>query len=106
MPLSFAPAARRCESRKFELPPSTSTSPGSSRPSRVSQLCSVASPAGTIIHATRGGSSLATSSSSEVTVRAGSVRAYVSTSCPWRRRRSAMLAPMRPSPTSPMCIRR
>ena len=50
-------ALRRCESWKFELPPSTSTSPLSRIPSSSWIASSVISPAGIIIQTTRGGSS-------------------------------------------------
>ena len=50
-------AFRRCESWKFEFPPSTSTSPLSRIPSSSWVVCSVIGPAGIIIQTTRGGSS-------------------------------------------------
>ena len=49
---------RRWESRKFELPPSTIVSPGSSDAEPASgTVCSVILPDGTIIQTCRGGSS-------------------------------------------------
>ena len=48
---------RRWESRKFELPPSTIVSPGSSTPASFWKVCSVILPEGTIIQTCRGGSS-------------------------------------------------
>ena len=52
----FAPAtsARRCESRKLELPPSTMMSPSSSSGTSVWNAFSVGSPAGIISQTTRG----------------------------------------------------
>src|SRR5919205_996118 len=63
MPFSFASAYRRCVSRKFELPPSTITSPGDPRSSSVWNVSSVIFPAGTIIQKERGASSWSRSSS-------------------------------------------
>ncbi len=64
MPFSFASAYRRCESWKFELPPSTITSPGAASESSVWNVSSVILPAGTIIQNERGASSESRSSSS------------------------------------------
>ena len=62
MPCFASSAWRRTSSWKFVLPPSTIVSPAS-RCSTSSAICaSVASPAGTMIHVTRGFSSFATSS--------------------------------------------
>ena len=66
-------AWRRTESWKFELPPSTIVSPGSSSVSNSSIIASVASPAGTMTHTARGFDSLSTSSGSEKAPSAPSV---------------------------------
>ena len=63
MRFSLASAYRRCESWKFELPPSTITSPGATRPSSVRKVSSVIFPAGTIIQKERGASSWSRNSS-------------------------------------------
>src|SRR5438552_6866854 len=83
------------------------------RLARSVTTCSVAAPAGTITHATRGGRSARTKSSSSVVppapslaialTFAGSV-AYPTTSWPPRIRRRAMFAPILPSPTIPTCM--
>jgi hypothetical protein len=67
IPSSCSAAARRTLSRQLELPPSITTSPGSSSSPRRVTVPSVGSPAGTITHTTRGASSAATSSSSDAT---------------------------------------
>src|SRR6266566_7138800 len=84
------------------------------RLARSVTTCSVAAPAGTITHATRGGRSALTKSSSVVVpvppslpialTPAGSA-AYPTISWPPLIRRRAMLAPIRPSPTIPSCMR-
>ncbi len=53
-------SARRCESWKFELPPSTKTSPLLPYFANSSSASSVTSPAGTIDHSTRGALSFET----------------------------------------------
>src|SRR3989442_5035304 len=83
------------------------------RLARSVTTCSVAAPAGTITHATRGGRSARTKSSSSVVplapslaialTFAGSV-AYPTTSWPPRIRRRAMFAPILPSPPIPTCM--
>src|SRR5215831_5661914 len=88
-------------------------SPGAMRLARSVTTCSVAAPAGTITHATRGGRSVRTKSSSVVVpfapspassfTPAGSA-AYPTISWPPRIRRRAILPPIRPSPTIPSCI--
>src|SRR5690606_39884004 len=68
---SCAPAAasaRRMESFQLELAPSTTTSPGDSERMASSSTCSVAAPAGTIDHTTRGARSCSTAA---VTLAAG-----------------------------------
>src|SRR6059036_937002 len=83
------------------------------RLARSVTTCSVAAPAGTITHATRGGRSARTKSSSAVVPVAPSLAialtpagsdAYPTISWPPRIRRRAMLAPIRPSPTIPTCM--
>src|SRR5712692_5781058 len=83
------------------------------RLARSVTTCSVAAPAGTITHATRGGRSARTNSSSAVVPVAPSLAialtpagsdAYPMISWPPRIRRRTMLAPIRPSPTIPICI--
>src|SRR5882724_2191339 len=83
------------------------------RLARSVTTCSVAAPAGTITHATRGGRSAWTKSSSAVVPVAPSLAialtpagsdAYPTISWPPRIRRRAMLAPIRPSPTIPTCM--
>src|SRR6266850_2549115 len=94
-------------------PPFTIVSPGVKRLARSVTTCSVAAPAGTITHATRGGRSAWTKSSSAVVPVAPSLAialtpagsdAYPTISWPPRIRRRAMLAPIRPSPTIPTCM--
>jgi hypothetical protein len=68
MPSSVACWLRRFESWKFELPPSTSTSPASRIVSSSLTVFSVISPAGIIIQTARGGSSCSASSCSEEAV--------------------------------------
>src|SRR6266508_2806420 len=99
---------------QFVLPPSTMMSPGS--PSSISLLmvCVVGSPAGTMIHITRGRlSNLATKSSHELAPTApcdacawtaAGDRSNATTR--WRRlsRRRAMFPPMRPRPIIPSSI--
>src|SRR3989454_4595335 len=83
------------------------------RLARSVTTCSVAAPAGTITHATRGGRSARTKSSSAVVPVAPSLGiawppagsdAYPTISWPPRIKRRAMLAPIRPSPTIPTCM--
>src|SRR5438128_12177970 len=90
-----------------------SVSPGLSRLARSITTCSVAAPAGTITHATRGAASFATKSSSVVVPTAPSpasswttfaFRAHATTLWPPRMSRRAMFPPIRPRPTIPICM--
>jgi len=63
MPRSASSLARRCESRKLELPPSTMMSPFCMRAASEVTNSSVIFPAGTIVQQTRGGASAAITSS-------------------------------------------
>src|SRR5712692_8680524 len=90
-----------------------SVSPGPMRRARSITTCSVAAPAGTITHATRGALSFATKSSSVTVPTAPSpatswtvfaLLAYATTSWPPRMSRRAMLPPIRPRPTIPICM--
>src|SRR6266404_661371 len=103
-PLASASPCRRCESRKFELPPSMMTSPFSAMPSSCWNASSVIFPAGIISQNARGASSCVFSSSSEDAVRLSTAGSYVMTSCPCWRSRSVIPLPMRPSPIIPSCI--
>src|SRR5439155_1035937 len=82
------------------------------RLARSVTTCSVAAPAGTITHATRGGRSARTKSSSSVAPLAPSLAialtfagslAYPTNSWPPRISRRAMFAPILPSPPMPTC---
>src|SRR4051812_18371391 len=103
MPACFACSCRRCESWKFELPPSTTMSPSSSRLSSSWNAPSVGGPAGIISQTTRGASSWSTSSCSVLAVPPPE-RAYVFTSCPFSSSRITMFPPIRPRPTIPSFI--
>src|SRR5579872_1563951 len=83
------------------------------RPFRASTVRSVGAPAGTMTQATRGGSRCPTSStrrSSDLAPfwltesRASGDRSNATTSWPFSRRRTVMLAPIFPSPTMPIFI--
>src|SRR5215207_8560166 len=115
MPRSCSAAARRTSSCQFVLPPSTIVSPWSMRSASASTVCSVGSPAGTMTHTVRGGSSLETSSSRLETpvapwpsaaLTASSLKSKATT---WlsesRWMRWTMLPPILPSPMNPSCIR-
>ena len=104
MPCSFASPYRRCESRKFEFPPSTITSPGDASPSSVWNVSSVIFPAGTIIQNERGASSWSRSSSSVSAVES-TPGSNVFMSWPRSSRRFVMFPPIRPRPIIPSCIR-
>src|SRR5487761_1833506 len=115
MPRAWSSAERRLSSVHFELPPSTIASPGSSRSASFFTVCSVASPAGTMIHTSLGACSFCTSSSSEPAPvapfstafpTASASKSNATTSCSESRRmRWTMLPPILPRPTKPICIR-
>ena len=94
---------RRCESRKFELPPSMIVSPGSRIFTSCWNVFSVISPAGIIIHTCRGASSCFFSAPSVFAVD-GTCGSYVLTSCPFSSSRFVIPLPMRPRPIIPSCI--
>ena len=94
---------RRCESRKFELPPSTIVSPGSRIFSSCWKVFSVISPAGIIIQTWRGASSCFFSAPSVFAVDA-TCGSYVFTSWPCCSMRFVIPLPIRPSPIIPSCI--
>src|SRR5436309_6987658 len=88
-------------------------SPGSRLSASSMTTCSVAAPAGTITHATRGAFRMVAKSFSVVVPFAPSLTscctslesvAKPTTSCLPRRSRRAMLPPIRPSPTIPICM--
>src|ERR1043166_4291948 len=100
-------------SLKKVLPPSMTMSP----PERISPSCaivaSVGSPAGSITHTIRGGSSCRVMSSSPLApampasasaATAFGLRSKETTRWPPLARRRAMMTPMRPNPTIPICI--
>ncbi len=66
MPFFFSASALLADSFQFEFPPSMMTSPSDIDPISASSVESVMGPAGTMIQTTRGASSLATRSLSEV----------------------------------------
>ena len=94
---------RRCESRKFELPPSTIVSPGSRMPSSFWNVSSVIFPDGTISQTCRGGSSCFASARSVFAVEA-TFGSYDFISWPCCSSRSVIPEPIRPRPTMPSCI--
>src|SRR5919109_75059 len=115
MPFPSSSAARRTSSCQLVLPPSTIVSPGSTSSDSRSSVCCVGSPAGTINHTVRGGSSLETRSSSEEAPVApwpsavDTASSEKSNATTWwsesRCMRWTMLPPIRPRPTKPSCIR-
>ncbi len=80
MPLAASASARRIESRKFELPPSTRTSPDSSSSPTARTLLSVGFPAGTMSQTVRGGASSLTNA---FRLAAESAPAWVTASSAW-----------------------
>src|SRR5215208_42699 len=114
MPFSDSLAARRRSSVHLELPPSTIRSPSSMSWARLSTVCCVGSPAGTMIHTARGAWRLDTRSSSDdapvapwpsASDTASSLKSKATT---WwsesRWTRWTILPPIRPRPTKPSCI--
>jgi hypothetical protein len=65
MPSLRSTLARAMSSVHFELPPSMMVSPFSSSLESLSTVCCVGSPAGTMIHTSRGASSFLTKSARE-----------------------------------------
>src|SRR5438128_1170836 len=91
IPRAVSASARRCESRKFELPPSMTTSPRARCGTSWSMVLSTGAPAGTITQTTRrGGRSRATSARSfaaltpfpTCALTASALRSYTISSCP------------------------
>src|SRR3954468_11715832 len=114
MSFSLSISARRLSSVQRVLPPSITVSPASSSSPSFSTVCSVGSPAGTMIHTIRGFSSFSTISSSDpapvapwpsASPTASSLKSKPTTS--WsesRWMRWTMFPPIFPSPTKPGCI--
>ena len=96
------------------LPPSMSVSPAASRPASSAIAASVAAPAGSMTQTARGAASACTSSPRLAACRralARELRAPApdrgrrpTQAWPCRMSRRAMLAPMRPRPTMPICM--
>src|SRR3954454_19450260 len=103
MPFSRSITSCTWSSVNFELPPSTTTSPGLSRSPSSLTVARVGSPEGTITQTTRGASSASTRAGSESTSRFPGLWSKPTTTWPARRIRSDMLPPILPSPISPSC---
>src|SRR3954453_13956033 len=103
MPFSASSSVCTLSSVYRELPPSTTTSPGSRTSASSRTVSRVGSPEGTMTHTARGASSAWTRASRVSTSRFSENLSYPTTWWPARRTRSAMLPPILPSPISPSC---
>src|SRR4051812_3413515 len=103
MPFSRSITSWSWSSVNFELPPSTTTSPGLSSSASSLTVARAGSPEGTITQTTRGAASASTRAGRLSTSRLPGEWSYPITSWPARRTRSAMLPPILPSPISPSC---
>src|SRR3954471_21994114 len=112
MPSLRSAAARSLSSVHLELPPSTMVSSRSSSLASLSTVCWVGSPAGTMIHTTRGGSSFLTRSASDLAPPAPALAALRTApsskskaTTSWsesRLMRATMLPPILPRPMKPI----
>src|SRR5690606_39091162 len=104
MPCSARSAACLASSVNLELPPSITRSPSESTPARSVITPVVICPDGTITQTMRGAGMAAARASRSATSVTSGFGSYPVTSMPAARNRVRMLLPIRPSPTSPMCM--